>query len=154
MSLGNQGSIAGWLIRKTQKMLVRPCITFNIIRYESKVRGSSPGNGVTPSPTPWCSSYWKGSLRVTLDESHQLYFISPGISFIVNIWQTDIKILHDMIEKEITNNITHISISTMKIISLKTFISDFSGTLAQRLECSPMARETWVQSQVESYQRL
>ena len=23
-----------------------------------------------------------------------------------------------------------------------------------RLECSPMARETWVQSQVESYQRL
>ena len=30
----------------------------------------------------------------------------------------------------------------------------FTGTLAQRLECSPMARETWVQSQVESYQRL
>ena len=28
------------------------------------------------------------------------------------------------------------------------------GTLAQRLGCSPMARETWVQSQVESYQRL
>ena len=27
-------------------------------------------------------------------------------------------------------------------------------TLAQRLECSPMAKETWVQSQVESYQRL
>ena len=26
--------------------------------------------------------------------------------------------------------------------------------LAQRLECSPMAQETWVQSQVESYQRL
>ena len=30
----------------------------------------------------------------------------------------------------------------------------YIGTLAQRLECSPMARETWVQSQVESYQRL
>ena len=27
-------------------------------------------------------------------------------------------------------------------------------TLALRLECSPIARETWVQSQVESYQRL
>ncbi len=27
-------------------------------------------------------------------------------------------------------------------------------TLAKRLECSPMARETWVQSLVESYQRL
>ena len=30
---------------------------------------------------------------------------------------------------------------------------ELSGTLAQRLECSPMARETWVQSQVESYQK-
>ena len=28
------------------------------------------------------------------------------------------------------------------------------GDLAQQLECSPMARETWVQSKVESYQRL
>ena len=33
-------------------------------------------------------------------------------------------------------------------------IYDITGTLAQRLGCSPMARETWVQSQVESYQRL
>ena len=33
-------------------------------------------------------------------------------------------------------------------------IFERTGTLAQRLECSPMARETWVQSQVESYQRL
>ena len=33
-------------------------------------------------------------------------------------------------------------------------ITTKTGTLAQRLECSPMARETWVQSQVESYQRL
>ena len=30
----------------------------------------------------------------------------------------------------------------------------FLHTLAQWLECSPMAWETWVQSQVESYQRL
>ena len=28
------------------------------------------------------------------------------------------------------------------------------GRMAQRLGCSPMARKTWVQSQVESYQRL
>ena len=38
------------------------------------------------------------------------------------------------------------------------FVVDYykvlTGTLAQRLGCSPMARETWVQSQVESYQRL
>ena len=34
------------------------------------------------------------------------------------------------------------------------YIYMITGTLAQRLECSSMARETWVQSQVESYQRL
>ena len=36
----------------------------------------------------------------------------------------------------------------------KWYIYMHTGTLAQRLECSPMAWETWVQSQVESYQRL
>ena len=30
--------------------------------------------GVAPSPTSWCSSYRKGSLRVTLDYGRQLYF--------------------------------------------------------------------------------
>ena len=30
---------------------------------------------VAPSPTPWCCSYRKGSLRVTLDYGRQLYFI-------------------------------------------------------------------------------
>ena len=31
--------------------------------------------GVAPSPTPWCSSYRKGSLRVTLDYGRQLIYI-------------------------------------------------------------------------------
>ena len=44
------------------------------IRYVSRVKWSNPGKGEAPSPTPWCSSYWKGSLLVTLDYSHQLYF--------------------------------------------------------------------------------
>ena len=37
--------------------------------------------GVAPSPTHWCSSYQKGSLRVTLDYGRQLYYlcyITPG----------------------------------------------------------------------------
>ena len=35
------------------------------------------------------------------------------------------------------------------------YICTYTGHWAIRvLECSPMARETWVQSQVESYQRL
>ena len=47
--------------------LIPPCLTLSIIRYGSRVKWSNPGNGVAPSPTPWCSSYRKGSLRVTLD---------------------------------------------------------------------------------------
>ena len=32
------------------------------------------GKGVVPFPTPWCSSYWKGNLRVNLNNGRQLYF--------------------------------------------------------------------------------
>ena len=39
------------------------------------LKRSNQGNGVAPSPTPWCSSYWKESLQVTLDYGHQLYFL-------------------------------------------------------------------------------
>ena len=51
------------------------CLTLSIIRYVSRVKWSNPGKGVAPSPTPRCSSYWKGSLLFTLDYSHQQLFI-------------------------------------------------------------------------------
>ena len=41
--------------------LIPPCLTLSIIRYVSRVKWSNPWKRVTPSPTPWCSSYWKGS---------------------------------------------------------------------------------------------
>ena len=41
--------------------LMPPCLTHRIIRYGSRVMWSNPGKGVAPSPTPWCSSYWKES---------------------------------------------------------------------------------------------
>ena len=56
--------------------LIPPCLTLGIIRYASRVKWRNPGKGVAPSPTPRCSSYWKGSLRIALDNSRQLYFIS------------------------------------------------------------------------------
>ena len=52
---------------------IPPCLTLSIVRYGSRVKWSNPGKGVAPSPTPWCSSYQKGSLRVTLDYGRQLY---------------------------------------------------------------------------------
>ena len=46
------------------------------------------------------------------------------------------------------------SIFTWYIFSVALHQTIVHKYQAQRLECSPMARETWVQSQVESYQRL
>ena len=57
-----------------------PCLTLSIIRYISRVKSSNPGEEVVPSPTPWCSSYRKGSLRVTLDYGRQLY-----LYYIINL---------------------------------------------------------------------
>ena len=47
--------------------LMLPCLTLSIIRYGQRVKWSNPGNGVALSPTPLCSSYGKGSLRITLN---------------------------------------------------------------------------------------
>ena len=61
---GDLGSIPGRVIPKTQKWYLMPIfLTLSYVR----VKWSNPGNGVTPSPIPRCSSYRKGSLRVTLD---------------------------------------------------------------------------------------
>ena len=56
-----------WYQRLKKWYLMPPCLTPSIIRWGSKVKWSNPGNGVTASLTPPCSSDWKGSLRVTID---------------------------------------------------------------------------------------
>ena len=79
--------------------LIPPCLTLGIIRYVSRVKWSNLGKGVAPSAIPWCCSYGKGSLRVTLDYSHQLYLLFPMnvisylvifsfISYWCKIWST------------------------------------------------------------------
>ena len=58
--------------------LILLCLALCIIRYGSRVKWSNPGKGVMPSLiyTPWCSSYWKGSLLVTLDDGCQLFLLT------------------------------------------------------------------------------
>ena len=72
--MGDLGSIPGRVIPKTQNMVL-DAILLNTQHYKvvSRVMWSNPGKGVAPSPTPWCSSYRKGILRVTLDYGRQLY---------------------------------------------------------------------------------
>ena len=65
---GDMGSIPGRVIPKTQKIVLDASL-LNTQHYKVRIKGKveQSREGVAPSPTPWCSSYRKGSLRVTLD---------------------------------------------------------------------------------------
>ena len=62
----------------------------NTQHLKVRVEWSNPCKGVEPSPTFWCSSYRKGSLRVTLDYGHQL--ISNLLAHIYMVLTTTIYI--------------------------------------------------------------
>ena len=49
----------------------------NIQYYKVRIKGKveQTREGIAPSPTPWCSSYRKESLQVTLDYGRQLTYI-------------------------------------------------------------------------------
>ena len=72
---GDLGSISGRVIPKTQKMVLDASL-LNTQHYMVRIKGKvEPSReGVAPSPTSWCSSYRKESLRVTFDYGRQLYF--------------------------------------------------------------------------------
>ena len=72
---GDPGSIPGRVIPKTQKMVLDASL-INTQHYKVRIKGKvkQSREGVVHSPTPWCSSYRKWSLRVTLDYGLQLYF--------------------------------------------------------------------------------
>ena len=104
---GDLGSIPGCVIPKILKMeLIPPCLTLSNIRYVSRVKWSNPGKGVAPSPTPQCSSYWKGSLLIALNYSCQLYFyiLFNSISTFYRLFHTDIWLICKCLII-ITNNI-------------------------------------------------
>ena len=76
------GSIPGRVIPKTQKMVLDASL-LNTQHYKVRIKGKveQSWEGVAPSPTPWCSSYRKGSLRVTLDYGRQLYSYLLNVTF-------------------------------------------------------------------------
>ena len=57
------GQIPGRVIPKTLKMVLDTSL-LNTQQYKVHIKWSNPGKGVASSPTPRCSSYWKGSLLV------------------------------------------------------------------------------------------
>ena len=73
---GDLGSIPSRVIPKTQKMVLDASL-LNTQHYKVRIKGKveQSREGVAPSPTHWCSSYRKGSFRVTLDYGRQLYLL-------------------------------------------------------------------------------
>ena len=57
-SLGDQGSIPGRIIPKTQKMVLGASL-LNTHHYKTQIKckGTNPGKAVSPSPIPLFSSY-------------------------------------------------------------------------------------------------
>ena len=53
------------------------------VRIKGKVEQSR--DGVAPSSTLRCCRYWKGSLRVTVDDGHQDYFFASNCVFVLDI---------------------------------------------------------------------
>ena len=76
-SPGDYGSIQGHVIPKTLKMVLDTSL-YNPQQYKVRIKGKveQSSERVAPSRTPRCSGYWKGRVRVALDYSRQLYFIS------------------------------------------------------------------------------
>ena len=73
---GDRGSIPGRIIPKIFKMVLDTSL-LNTHHYKvlSRVKWSNPGKGVTTSPRPRCTSYWKGNLWVVLYYGRQLIYI-------------------------------------------------------------------------------
>ena len=83
-SPGDRDPIPCRVISKTQKMVLDTQL-LNIQHYKVRIKGkwSNPGKGVVHSPTPQCSSYCKGSLRVA---NFTYIYIYIYIKILMNIY--------------------------------------------------------------------
>ena len=66
---GDQGSVPGWVIPNTQKKVLDAAL-LNTHHYKVRIKGNVAQSRERSSAFP----YWKGSLRLTLNYNHQLYF--------------------------------------------------------------------------------
>ena len=72
--LGDMGSIPGHVIPKTLKIVLDTSL-LNTQQYKVRMKSKVEQSWERSSALPY-SSYWKGSLLVTLDYSHQLYLLT------------------------------------------------------------------------------
>ena len=102
---GDLGSIPSRVIPKTQKMVLDASL-LNTQHYKVRIKGKveQSREGVAPSPTHWCSSYRKGSFRVTLDYGRQLYLLYLLVSYQSNLMNIVVK-LKEVLGLEVTSRV-------------------------------------------------
>ena len=84
---GHQGSIPDPVIWKTLKMVLdASLLNIQYSKVWIKVKWSIPGKGVASFPTPWCSSYWKGSLQLSLVNNRPTYLTDTYIYIYIYIY--------------------------------------------------------------------
>ena len=82
---GDQGSILGWVLEKTKKMLLDASLLDTwYYKIQIKDKWSNPVKEVVPSPIPWCNRYWKGNLQVTLFTYYIYIYIYIYITVVFN----------------------------------------------------------------------
>ena len=94
-SSGEQGSIS---LTKDSKMVLDASL-LSSQHYKVWIKGkwSIPGKEVEPSSTPWCSSYWKGSRQVDLENCQMIYLLIIYILTIIMLIESKVlKNFHNM----------------------------------------------------------
>ena len=114
----------------------------------NRLKWSNPEKGVAPSPTPGCSSYWKGSLLVAFDYGRQLYLLY--FFKLATVVEGDPKAPFSIATTPRYRG--RYSFPWIAPLYPRSLHGPLANTLLIRL--SPIARESGVQFQVETYQRL
>ena len=71
-----------WMTFKNSQLFIQWKEKFQSCSTENlgllNINSMASGKGVATFPTPHCSSYWKGSLHVTLHQGRQLYYVTSS----------------------------------------------------------------------------
>ena len=127
--------LRGRVIPKTQKVILDVSL-LNTQHYKIWIKGkwSNPGNGVESFPTPWYSSYWKGSLWVILDFS-RLTIYNVNLYFLVIYNSRDFKHINNTNKNIHSWNISiymlHSNIHVHYIFVFQEFLTTFFSCFLQ-----------------------
>ena len=101
--------------------MVLDAFLLNTQHYKVRIKGKveQSREGVASSPTPWCSSYRKGSLRVTLDYGRQLYLlylcsmrIDVQVSVTFTLYEGEMQICMLMLKIRHAKVMSHLTVSS------------------------------------------